>query len=117
MRGPSLPTAEDLGDLARLWPIGAVWASTWIVTNTAIPAALQDVVAILLVVVPIAATVVVVQLTSYELTGGRCRAETADGSRCQLHRPPNTDLCRAVHQRCYDVDLHESALEEIEFRA
>jgi hypothetical protein len=47
----------------------------------------------------------------YELTGGRCRAETEADRRCKLSRPPNRDLCH-VHQRTHGTVLHPDGVAE-----
>lgn len=103
------PSADDVRDMARWWPLTAFWAAGWLVTHTSLPTAARTTVAAGLVAVPALVLVAVAQHTSLELTGGRCRARNkTDGERCSLHRPPNGDLCH-VHQRAHGVELVDGA--------
>lgn len=106
MLGPELPTFHDL---AQSWPryvaFPAAWVSGWIVSGTAVPADYRLVVAAVLVIASTALLYGAAAALGIELTGGRCRARTNDGTRCQHPRPPGADCCRAVHQRMHGVEL------------
>ncbi|GAB3676831.1 hypothetical protein [Halopiger thermotolerans] len=99
---------ESLG-----WPLAlvALNGSGWIARHTVIPSEWSGVVAGFLVIAAIGSVVSVLRAAGVDLEGGRCKAETNDGSRCRLERDPGADLCH-VHQRTHDVTLHSSALAE-----
>lgn len=107
---PDIPTFDDLIEMATSPTafIAAMWASAWVVRETVVPHWAREIVLMALVVGPLVLVYAVLRHAGVELTGGRCRALTNDGDRCQLGRGPGDDLCH-VHQDTYDVTLVEDA--------
>lgn len=89
----------------------ALWAAGWLVNATWVPAGYQVHVAGALVLAAILGGYAALSLLGLEVTGGRCRASTADGSRCKLSRGPMDDLCH-VHQRTHGAELHPDAVQD-----
>ncbi|QIO24870.1 hypothetical protein [Haloarcula sp. JP-L23] len=68
-------------------------------------------VATLLAVAPVLLVLGVASSLGFELSGGQCRAATADGDRCSRNRPPNQDCCWQ-HRELHDVTLHPEGVAE-----
>lgn len=58
------PSLDDARDMARWWPLTAFWAAGWMVTHTPLPSSARNVLAFLLVAVPVVVVVVVAEWTS-----------------------------------------------------
>lgn len=102
---------ERFGTVVRACSVLSVYAAGWIVAHTVVPAWAFEVVAALLVAVPLAVGLAVAHAAGLELSGGQCRAATNDGRRCSRRRPPNGDLCWQ-HRRLHDVALHPDGVAE-----
>lgn len=103
-------SSEDrFGTIVRALSIASVYAASWIVAHTFIPMWLFEVVAFLLVVVPIGVGIAVAWAIGLELSPGQCRAETNSEDRCSRRRPPNRDLCWQ-HRRLNDVTIHPEGI-------
>lgn len=85
--------------------------SSYLVASTPLPANAHVPIAALLFAAGIAVPVAVYRATGLETSGGRCRALTNDGDRCQHPRRANEDLCRAVHQPMYERGSHVRLVE------
>lgn len=105
------PSDDRFGVLVRGLSVVSVYAAGWIVAHTFVPAWLFDIVAVLLVIVPIGLGFAVARAAGFELSPGQCRAATNDGDRCSRNRPPNRDLCWQ-HRRLHDVALHPEGIAE-----
>ncbi|WP_276253589.1 hypothetical protein [Halomontanus rarus] len=101
----------NVEDLAVAGPYVALTLAGAIVRATVIPERYKGALALALLLVCALAGVAVARSAGLELEGGRCRAQTNDGSRCRLKRDAGADLCH-VHKRTHEVELHESAIVE-----
>lgn len=104
-------TGGRMGVIVRALSLLSVYGAGWIVAHTVVPAWAFEIVAALLLVVPLGVGVAVARAAGVELSGGQCRAATNDGSRCSRDRPANGDLCWQ-HRRLHDVDLHPEGTAE-----
>lgn len=103
---------EQLEDLALPAVAVSTYAGGWVVTHTAVPARWQGYVSGVLLVVGVLAVMSGARALGLDVEGGRCRAATTDGTRCQLERDAGADLCH-VHQRVHEVELHPSAVDGV----
>lgn len=104
-------TDSRFGTVSRSFSLLSVYGAGWIVAHTVVPAWAFEIVAALLLVVPLAVGVAVARAAGLELSGGQCRAATNSGDRCSRSRPPNYDLCWQ-HRRLHDVALHPEGIAE-----
>lgn len=100
----------DVGDLAPAGFYVSLWAAGWVVNATRVPADYQVTVAAGLVLLGAVGVSLALSALDVDVSGGRCRAETAEGARCKLPRGPFADLCH-VHQRTHGTELHPDAVE------
>lgn len=104
---PGLPSIEDVIEIpaspgARL---AAVYASGWVVRHTLVPAWARDMLALALVLAPVAGVVLWARHAGVSLERERCRARTSDGRRCRrAAESADAEVCWQ-HAELSDVEL------------